>query len=576
MEVELSPGVLLSLWCGAIFDSWVRRGLEQVVLCPGSRNAPLIEEALRRPALSCHSVIDERSAAFLALGLARISERPTVVCCTSGSALGHFMPAVMEAHHADVPLIVLTADRPASLQGRGAPQTLEQPGALAPFAPSDCPWLEPSGEAEVFQRWLRALDRVWTSACEGSQPVHFNVPLAKPLEPHRPLTTAEFAFRDQVRVWLEEASHRPRKAWAWPAHPPRLDLISIGPCSASAQRAAQRLADGQACPLLSEFPQGRAASLPGPVARWLDAQPGKVRWLHVGHPHVQSKWGLLQKRPDVELWVASGRLPREPLGAGQVIFGAPLTDQVESLLQVMVGAESFAAPNASASWTPPQESREQVKRALSELPLRDAAGWPEPHALSALLSLASVGVQQLVLGNSLLLRTAGRLSPLLEPGPQYHLSRGVNGIDGGIAHACGAAIAAGGPTLSLLGDVAALHDAGSLALAQCVQVPLVIAVVDNGGGRIFDSLPVAKDWDQRPGLKEYLRTPTAFDWRSWTQAYGVTYESAQSEESLQASWGRCLARNGVTVLHLQVSSQLTREFFGLIAQGEPSGWGDGL
>lgn len=576
MEAELDPGELLSLWCAAIFDSWIQRGLEEVVLCPGSRNAPLIEEALRRPELRCHSVIDERSAAFFALGLARISERPTVVCCTSGSALGHFMPAVMEAHHADVPLIVLSADRPDQLQGCGAPQTLQQPGALAPFALCEHAWLEPSQDPRIWRRWLQTLARTWSSASDRPGPVHLNVPLAKPLEPKSPSTEVELAFRERLRG-EEGQSFLPEGPTVDVSSLPRqVDLLSVGPCSTEAQRAAARAAGQWGCPILCEYPLLADACLPGPVAQWLDAQPSPIRWLHVGHPQVQSKWGLLQQRPDVELWVASGALAREPLRVGRLISAAPLTAQLAALADEILGRQGTHASPGVDGWMPSKASREKVEAALAETPERDACGWTEPRALLALLLRASFEVREIVLGNSLLLRTVARLSPLLKPGPQYHFSRGVNGIDGGIAHACGAAMAAGLPTLGLLGDVAALHDAGSLALARMVGVPLILAIVDNEGGRIFDFLPVAKDWDRRPRLMDHLRTPTPFDWRSWTSAYGVAYEVAESEASLQLAWTRSLERKGVTVLHLRVSAELTPEFYRSVARGEPVGWGDAL
>src|SRR5690606_6048843 len=191
--------VLLTEWARLLIDSLVQSGIGHAVISPGSRSTPYAYAALEHPRLVCHSVIDERSAGFFALGQARVTGIPSVLICTSGTAPAHYFPAVVEAAYAHVPLVVLSADRPVSLHYRAAPQTIDQHGLYGKHARGSFDLGLPSDRLEA----LSALQATVAMAVRLSQApvpgaVQLNAPADKPLEPARPMSEQDRALKAQV------------------------------------------------------------------------------------------------------------------------------------------------------------------------------------------------------------------------------------------------------------------------------------------------------------------------------------------------------------------------------------------
>lgn len=566
---DIDPRVLLGQWCRLFFSALRAGGVQDVVLSPGSRNTPLIWGAVADPELRAHSVIDERSAGFFGLGLARASARPVALVCTSGSAGAHYYPSVIEAHQAGVPLIVVTADRPLHLQDCGAPQTIRQPDLYGRFALS-APSL---GEPRPATSDLSALVRMTRQAVARSQgpapgPVHVNFPVAKPLEPLLPETESERQFEAHCSKILQATDPLPPGRVSQPhavidafCRLSQLDargtLITLGPVGHTEASFARRMAVrwGRVC--LSELPQAGPAF---PLAQLSDAfNAGRLtpprRIVHIGPPCVSSAWNNYLKESSSELFVLPGTAHLEPTGRARSV----LTGDLLTLLQAL----EDEAPPSSHDGAPASEWRDwesSYRAALAAELDRNDVGAPlsEAHATWEVLRCAAAA-SQVLLGNSLPLRLATWVAPALPDSPQrFTCARGANGIDGWISAAAGTVQATGQPTLALLGDVTAAHDLSGLGLAARARAPLALVVLDNAGGHIFDHLPARTRLDER--TYEYLTTPPAVDFGAACRAHGVDYVEVRRQDQIEPAVRVALERRGATLVRIVVDPTSTREF----------------
>jgi 2-succinyl-5-enolpyruvyl-6-hydroxy-3-cyclohexene-1-carboxylate synthase len=520
-------------------DELARCGLAEAVVAPGSRDAPLAialwEHAARSAGgLRLHVRIDERSAAFLALGLAKASRRPVAVVCTSGTAAAHFHAAVIEADEAAVPLLVLTADRPPELRGTGANQTIDQLKLYGSAVRWFCEAGVPEARPGMNAYWRSLACRAWASASGAAGtapgPVHLNLPLREPLVPGTAGPAAgdpgegypdegDRGDGDRGRPdpgaghaggatgWPEPLAGRPGGApWtvigaaAAPSGPPALELpwtergVVVCGDGCADPAALLRLAGEAGWPVLAEPSSGARA---GPNAL-------------AAYPYLLDSPGFVAAhRPD--LVVSAGRpgLSRgqlaylktaSPSGAAPrhvVVAQAPgrWADPARTATDV-AAAVKLAGPGPSgstgwlASWLAAGEAAAAAAAgildaddALSEPRLaRDlAAALPDGALLWAASSLPIRDLDQ-------------QMAP--RAGVTVLANRGASGIDGLISSACGAALAhqraGGGPAVALLGDLAFLHDAPGLFAGPDEPRPdLVLVVVNNDGGGIFSLLEQA-------------------------------------------------------------------------------------
>ena len=493
---------------GTVFaDELIRCGVREAVLAPGSRSAPLALALFdlsgsgprSGQALRLHVRVDERSAAFLALGLAKAARRPVVLVCTSGTAAAHFHAAVIEADEAGVPLIVLTADRPPELRGTGANQTIDQlklyGGAVRWFCEAGVPEARPG----MAGYWRSLACRVWALASGEAGgfpgPVHVNVPLRDPLVPGAGPGEAD---------WPESLAGRPGGApWtsmagaAEPRGRAGLDWTERGVvvCGDGDYDPAPllELAEAASWPVLAE-PSSSARQGPNALAAYgylLDA-PGFAA----------------SHRPDVI--VSAGR---PGLSRGQLAFlrGAPgaaaprhvvlaqgpgrWADPARSATQVAAGVRlSGPGPGRPSAWLADWKRADAAARRAADGVLDSAAELTEPRLARDLAAALPPGAL-LWAASSLPVRDLDQqMSP--RHGLRILASRGTSGIDGLVSSAIGAALAhqaaGGGPAVALLGDVALVHDAPGLMLGPAEPRPdLCLVVVNNDGGGIFSTLEQA-------------------------------------------------------------------------------------
>lgn len=530
------PAELGVRWCLALLDGLLAGGMHHLVLSPGSRSTPIILAAQRRPGLGLTPILDERSAAFYALGLARASGLPVGLLATSGSAPAHWYPAVIEASESGVPLVLISADRPPELRGWGANQTIDQTRLFGTFVRS---FHDPG--APVNSPGLpRALTALGLRAAAESRaghpgPVHINLPLREPMVPQRPAAWGAEPAGETLGPpgggprWLDPGIH-PR----WRAPPVLRErlrgrgLIYCGPAGPRAgfPNALWRCAGALGIPVLPDpLSELRFGPGPGPGG---DEPPRIARYKCI----IRNPEAARALRPD---WVLRfGRAPSsktvldwldgvpvllvDPAGrwadpAHALAQGGSLhlhTDPVALCEALVSDPPSSGDPAWLALWR-----RAESRVAALTDPYLDSATWCEAQVIRDLLATLPAG-DGLLCGNSLPIRQLetwadARPSPLRLFG-----NRGASGIDGQVSTLAGLN-AAGIPTTGLLGDLAFLHDLSGLLLAGRLDRPCI--VLNNGGGRIFDYLPQAG----LPDFERLWRTPRPLDLGALASPFGLRH-----------------------------------------------------
>jgi 2-succinyl-5-enolpyruvyl-6-hydroxy-3-cyclohexene-1-carboxylate synthase len=467
----VTPSTLHATW---LVDQLVARGTTDVVLCPGSRNAPLSFALAADARITLHTRIDERTAAFVALGLAKGSHRPAAVVTTSGTAAANLHPAVLEAAHAGVPLVAITADRPARLRGTGANQTTDQVrlfGDAASFvdltAPSD-----------------DALDAAWLP--DG--PIHLNCQFDDPLLPE-PDSPPRSGRPDPTNVGSERRDGRSGRSnptfvgsgdqRAEPHHlPPGPRTVVVA--GDDAGPPARGLAERAGWPLLAE-PSSGARTGANPIRTYrllLGTELGArvERVVVFGHPTLSRPVARLLSRPDVEVVSvhAAGRWPARPYPV----------------------AGEYAAVEAGDADDPGWlEEWRQADRQLSQRIDAFVAEQPglTPYDVAAAVNAANPPGGLLVVGASNPIRDLDLMATAHPVGERRMVlaNRGLAGIDGTVSTAIGAALGRPYSTRSILyvGDVTFLHDATALVLGPRELRPdLTIVVANDDGGSIFATL----------------------------------------------------------------------------------------
>jgi 2-succinyl-5-enolpyruvyl-6-hydroxy-3-cyclohexene-1-carboxylate synthase len=521
----------------AFLAELIRLGIRDVVVCPGSRSqAPALAAAEfeRAGVLRLRVRIDERSAGFLALGLARESGIPVVVVTTSGTAVANLHPAVLEASHSGVPLIVVTADRPAELLGIGANQATVQAGIFGTAVRREWDVAAPSSAAGAGELAVEVATGI-------SGPVHVNLALRDPLSAVVPLPEV------QPGTWLP-----PRPAGDPVALEPGARTVVVA--GAGAGEYAEAIARQLGAPLLAEVASGaRFGPNLVPAYRDLLAEPGFgdhiERAVVFGHPTLSREIPALLERGDVETIVVRGpeRHAYNPGRAARVVAGVAVAGEPRPESRGWVGSWVGASRKLLAVDDVPAASLSDDRRDRAAFARTQLERLREPVTRRMLAEAVWANTwphDRLVLGASRLIRDLDRVAP----GKKIPVvaNRGLAGIDGTIATATGVALASTGDgvTRVLLGDLALLHDAGSLAPAPGEPTPRMQVIVGNdGGGTIFDALEVAGTAD--PDLFDrVLYTPQAVDLAALAAAYGWEHRRAATraelDDALTASGDRVI------------------------------------
>lgn len=492
-------------------DELVRGGVRHAVLSPGSRSAPLALALHADDRVRLHVRIDERSAGFLALGLAMASRRPVPVLCTSGTAAANLHPAVLEASQSGVPLVVLTADRPPELRGTGANQTIDQVGlyggAVRFFADVGVPEARPGAVGYWRSLTSRALAAAGHPVDAG--PVHLNVPLREPLVPEgndewiEPLD-GRADHPQWTQVLVDESGPRALDDVLGTTASQR-GAVVVGH-GARHPGAAQRLAEALGWPLLSE-PTGNARAGTHAVATYP---------LLLGDPAFAAAM-----RPDAVVVVGKPGLSRSLLewlaGADRYVVVDPRRRWADPLRRadVVVPAVPTAQPRPGGDWLGSWQAADTAARSALDAVLDGTSQPSEPRLARDLVAALPAGAL-LLAGSSRPIRDLEAYADVRGDVTVVG-NRGVSGIDGLVSTAVGAASAHDGPAFALLGDLALLHDHGGLVLGPGELRPdVTVVVADNDGGGIFSLLPPAG----QAGFDRLFGTPHGLDLAAVVTAAG--------------------------------------------------------
>ncbi len=571
---------LLGEWSRLLVASLVEAGIVHAVVCPGSRSTPFAWALAERSELVCHSLIDERDAAFFALGLARVTGEPALVLSTSGSAAANFFPAIVEARLARLPLLVVTADRPLELQAAEAAQTIDQVKLygdhVRAFFDLGAPDAAPSALAGLKRSVLQAVLATRQPECG---PVHLNARARKPLEPVA-ATPNDQALVAKVEALAKRGTTRVSRAGAMlePGAVAELarelgraerTLVVCGPLPVFRERTGalvRELAARLGAPVFAEATSGarfgEEAASGADALDWLlrsaafrsELSPDCV--LRIGAPPTSG--GLepwLAEHPEIALHLLAEHGHPDALGRARTLTLAPIEALLEALTQALAAHEPHAEQRAFAERL--ERANEAAWRSVHAVTQR-APSFGEPEAVRlALESIPAGGL--LVLGNSLPVRLVDSFVPAAGARVRVASQRGANGIDGLVAGAAGSALAARCPSLLLLGDVSLAHDLGGLAAARLVRTPLALVVLDNGGGRIFEQLPVARLWERAPERAELWLTPPALAFEHAAALFDLPYSAPRDAGELRSALGRAFEHRGATLVHVRVEPHAARD-----------------
>ncbi|MHA7283462.1 2-succinyl-5-enolpyruvyl-6-hydroxy-3-cyclohexene-1-carboxylic-acid synthase [Arthrobacter sp. TMS2-4] len=555
----------------------VAGGVRDVVVAPGSRSAPLayaLSEAEDAGLVRLHVRIDERSGAFTALGLALGAQRPAVVVTTSGTAVGELLPAVMEANHAAVPLVVVSADRPAELRGTGANQTTVQPGLFGVHVRAGVDLgagEDPTGPIGDALRAARG-HPAHGVASRPAGPVHLNLAFRDPLVPDgtRPDAADAPVHGGRTTAISADPAIRPPEA----PDPTAGEAVRAGGVSAAAGHRSAGTSDLGSTSRAVVVAGHGAGELAAVFAAHLDLPL-------FAEPSSNARFGSSA--------IAPYRLLLEHLGSAitrVVTFGRPTLSRPVTALLARHDVEHALYLPEPVAWFEPGRRPERIIDTLPELLAfagHGAEGWlrswreggaaaeagiqsllaDEPH-LTGLHVADAVWEHtdgNLVLGSSNPIRDVDLVAATDWHPLEVFANRGLAGIDGTISMATGVALAAGIPTRALLGDLTFLHDVGGLLLGSGEPQPdLQIVVLNDGGGGIFGLLEHgAESTTARygPAVERLFGTPHTVNVAALAAAYGLRHDRATTLDELDTAMERPI--RGRSILEVRAERSTLRD-----------------
>lgn len=554
--MAMSPEDLQATFCATLVDEWARAGVQHAVVSPGSRSTPLALALASDGRLRVHVHQDERSAGFLALGLALGGWEPAVVVTTSGTAAVELHAAVVEADLACVPMIVCTADRPPELIDVGAPQAIDQSHLFG----RSTRWFLAPGIADhaAADRWRSLAARAYAEATGlRSGPVHLNLAFREPLLGNAGQLPAARPGSDGPWVWRSDVDQPDRPAITVAEDlAGRRGVILAGPGSGGGADL-DRVARALGWPVLAA-PQADVwaidgACIPHADALLRDATTAKELApevvVRLGGPlasRVVGEWSAASGAIEIAVAGTDGWI--DPHGTANVV----LSVDADGLLAAWADERARVEPVDGGTWRQRwidlgDLAAAAVDRCLSPVPLA------EPSVARALAAALPEGAS-LVVSSSMPIRD---LEWYGRPGSPITVqaNRGANGIDGVVSTAVGVAAATGGPTALLIGDLAFVHDSNGLLGAASRAADLVAVVIDNDGGGIFSFLPQATSVP-RSQFEQLYGTPHGMDLVALAGAYGVT---ARASDDPAAAIAEALAAGGVHVIVVQSERAANRE-----------------
>ena len=545
IEGMASSPATTATFCATLVDEWVRLGVVHAVVAPGSRSTPMAVALASHPQVLLHVFHDERSASFAALGIGLQSGIPAVLLCTSGTAAANFFGAVIESHHANVPLLVCTADRPPELQNVGAPQTINQTHLYGSFVRK---FIDAGIADSAKQSKWRSVAREAFASTVGVHrgPCHVNLAFREPLvgevgqlppiDTHSPVRmsadTATASERKKLSLALRAEQgviiagngiDQPRFVFELAAKlqwPVIADSRSM--CRVDSDTAKGAVVISCADVML-RHPQTAERLTPKFVLR-------------IGDPPVSKVVNQWLARSGAEQIAIT---PQPTLIDPDKVVSTHIVSSINELLIEMSRGE---AQRATTAWIDHWVKAESASRQALDATFAQQIQLSEPLVATTVVDALPNGAH-LVLSSSMPVRDVEWFGAP-RTGLRVLSNRGVNGIDGVVSTAVGVALASGVPTTLLIGDIALLHDSNGLLNLIDRTVDLKIVLVDNEGGGIFSFLPQAQELSGNQ-FEQLFGTPHHVDFASLAGAHRIPFSAATTapelRESLSASGTRMIA-----------------------------------
>lgn len=526
-------------------------GVRQVVISPGSRSTPLALLVKREKDLQYFVAVDERSAGFLALGLAKSSQQPVALLCTSGTAAANFYPAICEAEASNVPLVVLTSDRPPELRNVGAPQTMSQNQLYADHVkffvemalPESTPLMLRYSFWQGFQLATRAMTGV-----KGV--VHANIPLREPLLP-------DLTQNTPIDLSLMQTTTQNLIAQGWFQ---KKGLIVLGSERSLAEaQLALTLANHLGWPIVGD-PLSQLASCDGETQNYVKQAdvifeetrdlPEVEVILRFGKvPVTKNVMFYLRDSQAVQILVDETQQWPDYLYRSQYLIAESLTEVAQQLLQ--------STPNRDQDYLQAWQNLQKLaSQAIDET--SEQFAFHESQLAMMLMKTLARG-EQLFVANSNAIRLVDRLSGVSENSFQIFGNRGVNGIDGILSTVAGLAMQTKARTYLLVGDLTLFHDMNGLQLLKAYQLPVTILLLNNNAGGIFSFLSqrslTADDFDP------LFATPLDLDFAQVAKTYELAYQKVESEADFEQAMATSRKRTSANMIELTSQAQVPVDFW---------------
>lgn len=551
----------------AFVDELARQGIRHAVLCPGSRSTPLAVALAAHPDVRLWVQIDERAAAFFALGMARQRGEPVAILSTSGTAAANFLPAAVEARLGRVPLLVLTADRPPELRGWGAAQTIDQLALYGSHAKWFADMPVPEESAALIAHLRATAARATTiAATDPAGPVHLNFPFREPLLPVTGdvLETTREAFAlgrgEERRCRFATARIAPDDGEIGAlaelvAHNPR-GLIVCGPGETSGlSDAAARLARVTGYPILAD-PLSGVRFGPHDRSRVIDTYDPLLRdpAIAAREPDVVIRTGAIPTSKPLLQFLAArrGRAqilidPGEPRDPDHLATTWLRSDPALAINELAAALDPLVVAHDS-EWREAWLAADRAAHTSIEAALRGSEELFEGRAAAEVCALLDKGAT-LVVGNSMPVRNVDAFVRGDQRDLRIVSNRGANGIDGVVSTALGAAAVARGRVVLLVGDLSFYHDLNGLLAARRFGLDTTVVVINNDGGGIFSFLPQAERLDQQT-FELLFGTPANLDIASAARLYGLAYARPRDWHEFRRDFCRAGDASGVSIIEV--------------------------
>ncbi len=566
------------LWAENFFDRLAKLGIKHVCISPGSRSTSLTLAAASNKKFKCFVHIDERSSGFFALGIAKATGKPAVIITTSGTATAELYPAIIEAYQQRIPMIVCTADRPPELIGRGANQTINQENIyrnhIRFFKNAGLPTASVSGIKKI----RRTAEEAFLKSKQG--PGHINFPFRKPFEPGSLTDEIEEKDLNLIEEYkstesnLQEVTGRYDKNLfkeiLKAINESKRGLIIAGPMHSSNQEKSDilKLSDKLSFPVLadtsSQLRFGKKSN-----KNILINYEGFLRnkiFINNFSPDLILQFGSTPSSKAIETYLESINPKRYLINNHGDIFDpwntASGVFKCTPSLFCKIITDKLQKKNKDNIWLNDILKADRLSGMVKEIIINNSTFSNECKIVPEIIN-ALPDKTHLMISNSMPVRDFDYFAPVSEKKIRVHTNRGASGIDGIISTALGIQKVLNKPTLLITGDLAFYHDLNSLLAADKYKIPLVVVLINNNGGGIFNMLPVS---EYGKNFKEFFITPHNLDFAPLVKSFNGKYRKIKSWDDLKKSINSAFNENRFTVLEIKTeiktSVNLRKKYFG--------------